>query len=168
MQNRFILQKQTHSNCRLIFDDRVINLQHEVERKVLKNHTTYVTSMMDKHKWRHWCISHILCLPQTPCPNQRTGLTAIRNAATVLSNIFLYLVAWFFLGSKEGGEADRIGPEDDAAFRNIVLVRGRPYEVTLFWTFFYLLHRHVFLVIRLKNCHYKILEPLSLWSWRHS
>jgi hypothetical protein len=49
-------------------------------------------------------------------------LTAIRNAATVLSNIFLYLVAWFFLGSRERGESERIGPEDDDAFRNICLV----------------------------------------------
>ena len=78
-----------------------------------------------------------LHLPQTPCPNQRTGLTAIRNAATVLSNIFLYLVAWFFLGSKEGGEADRIGPEDDAAFRNIVLVRGRSYMKSLYFGHFF-------------------------------
>ena len=59
---------------------------------------------------------------KTPCPNQRIGLTAIRNAATVLSTIFLYVVAWYFLGSRERGESERIGPEDDDAFRSIVFV----------------------------------------------
>ena len=49
-------------------------------------------------------------------------MTAIRNAATVTSNVFLYLVAWFFLGVRDRGEVEKIGPQDDEAFRNILLV----------------------------------------------
>jgi hypothetical protein len=49
-------------------------------------------------------------------------LTAIRNAATVMANIFLYLTAWYFLGNRERGDVEKIGPDDDKAFGNILLV----------------------------------------------
>lgn len=60
---------------------------------------------------------------QTHSSDQRSGLTAIRNAASVLSNISVYLVAWFFLGIRERPfDDDLISKDDAAAFRNIVLV----------------------------------------------
>jgi hypothetical protein len=40
-----------------------------------------------------------------------------------MSNIFLYLVAWYFLGVRDRGNVEKIGPEDDESFRNILLVK---------------------------------------------
>jgi len=41
----------------------------------------------------------------------------------VLSNITVYLIAWFFLGIRERPNGDElIGKDDALAFRNIVLV----------------------------------------------
>jgi hypothetical protein len=50
-------------------------------------------------------------------------LTAIRTAASVLSNIAVYAIAWLFIGIRERGAGeDMIGPADATAFRNIVMV----------------------------------------------
>jgi hypothetical protein len=39
-----------------------------------------------------------------------------------MANIFVYTIAWYFLGVRDRGDVEMIGPEDDQAFRNIVLV----------------------------------------------
>ena len=60
---------------------------------------------------------------QSHSSGERSGLTAIRNAAAVLSNITDYGIAWIFLGIRERAEGDQqIGPDDATAFRNIVAV----------------------------------------------
>ncbi len=43
---------------------------------------------------------------QSHSSGERSGLTAIRNAAAVLSNITVYGVAWLFLGIRERAEGD--------------------------------------------------------------
>ncbi|TRY78511.1 hypothetical protein TCAL_08125 [Tigriopus californicus] len=70
--------------------------------------------------WAATQISHLSLIPDlTDCQNERTGLTAYRYGATVLSSISIYLITWLFLGTA-GGD-DMIGPEDDVQFRNIML-----------------------------------------------
>ena len=49
--------------------------------------------------WAATQISHLAMIPElTPSQDERTGLTAIRYSATVMSNIAVYLLAWAFLG----------------------------------------------------------------------
>ncbi len=55
----------------------------------------------------------------TPLMSERTELTAIRYAMTVISNIAIYIVTWIFLGLKSDG---MVGPDDASQFRNIMLV----------------------------------------------
>lgn len=50
--------------------------------------------------WAATQISHLAMIPElTPVQDERTGLTAIRYSATVVSNIAVYLLAWAFLGN---------------------------------------------------------------------
>ena len=49
------------------------------------------------------------------CEEKRTTLTAIRYAATVVSNITIYLTTWAFFGIGEG--TDQIDDRDDEKFR---------------------------------------------------
>lgn len=71
--------------------------------------------------WAATQISHLSLIPDlTDCQNERTGLTAYRYGATVLSSISVYLITWLFLGTA-GGTSDMVGPEDDVQFRNIML-----------------------------------------------
>ena len=49
--------------------------------------------------WAATQISHLAMIPElTNSQNERTGLTAIRYSATIISNISVYLLAWAFLG----------------------------------------------------------------------
>ena len=49
--------------------------------------------------WAATQISHLAMIPElTPSQDERTGLTAIRYSATVISNIAVYLLAWALLG----------------------------------------------------------------------
>ena len=49
--------------------------------------------------WAATQISHLAMIPElTPSQDERTGLTAIRYSATVMSIIAVYLLAWAFLG----------------------------------------------------------------------
>jgi len=69
--------------------------------------------------WAATQISHLSMIPDlTPCQNERTGLTAIRYAATVVSNISVYLLTWIFLGMQNLDGI--VGPEDQYSFRNIM------------------------------------------------
>jgi len=70
--------------------------------------------------WAATQISHLSMIPDlTPCQNERTGLTAIRYAATVGSNISVYLLTWAFLGMMNLNGV--VGPEDKYSFRNIMI-----------------------------------------------
>jgi hypothetical protein len=53
---------------------------------------------------------------QSHCSGERSGLTAIRNAASVLSNITVYVVAWIFLGVRERAEGDQVTCKGAAFF----------------------------------------------------
>merc|ERR1719229_677126 len=70
--------------------------------------------------WAATQRSHLSMIPDlTPCQNERTGLTAIRYAATVASNIGVYLLTWAFLGMMNLNGV--VGPEDQSSFRNIMI-----------------------------------------------
>eukprot|EP00095_Tigriopus_kingsejongensis_P012345 snap_masked-scaffold198_size266703-processed-gene-0.15 protein:Tk12345 transcript:snap_masked-scaffold198_size266703-processed-gene-0.15-mRNA-1 annotation:"mfs-type transporter c19orf28" len=69
--------------------------------------------------WAATQISHLSLIPDlTDDAHERTGLTAYRYGATVLSSISVYLITWLFLGMAGGS---MIGPENDVQFRNIML-----------------------------------------------
>ncbi len=70
--------------------------------------------------WAATQISHLSMIPDlTPSQNERTGLTAIRYAATVMSNIGVYFLTWIFLGVANVDGV--VGPEDQSSFRNIMI-----------------------------------------------
>lgn len=69
--------------------------------------------------WASVQISHLALIPcLTSSQNERTGLTAIRYAMTVLSNITVYCIAWIVLGQ---GSEQSVGPQDVDKFRTIML-----------------------------------------------
>jgi Na+/melibiose symporter-like transporter len=77
--------------------------------------------IMFQFGWASVQISHLSMIPEiASTQTERTGLTAIRYAMTVSSNILVYMVAWGFLNQK--GRDDMIGPADQDSFRNIMLV----------------------------------------------
>lgn len=70
--------------------------------------------------WASVQISHLALIPSlTDCQNERTGLTALRYAMTVISNITVFLIAWAFFGMN--GQT-LIDEKDVQSFRNIMLV----------------------------------------------
>lgn len=69
--------------------------------------------------WASVQISHLSTITDLAhSQDERTGLTAIRYAMTVLSNILVYLAAWALLKN----DSDLIGPNDASAFRNLMLI----------------------------------------------
>ena len=68
--------------------------------------------------WAATQISHLALIPElTPSQDERTGLTAIRYSATVVSNITVYLLAWAFLGSA----TKSVGPDDMRLFAYLMV-----------------------------------------------
>ena len=55
----------------------------------------------------------------TPSASERTTLTSVRYAMTVVANITVYVVMWIALGGKDVG---LIGPEEAPEFRNVMIV----------------------------------------------
>lgn len=71
--------------------------------------------------WASTQISHLAAIPDLAGDqNERTGLTAIRYAMTVLSNILVYLIAWVLFNGDRN--EDMISPDDAATFRILMLV----------------------------------------------
>jgi len=69
--------------------------------------------------WASVQISHLALIPGlTDCQNERTGLTAIRYAMTVVSNISVFIIAWAFFGMSD---KSTLTPDDAPSFRNIML-----------------------------------------------
>ncbi|KAI0214323.1 Major facilitator superfamily domain-containing protein 12 [Lamellibrachia satsuma] len=72
--------------------------------------------------WAATQISHLSLIPQlTPCQNDRVGLNAIRYTFTVLSNIVVYGVTWFLLGTSQGTQRE-LTPADAPQFQKLVLI----------------------------------------------
>ena len=92
--------------------------------------------------WAATQISHLAAIPDLAnSQNERTGLTAIRYAMTVLSNILVYAVAW---GLFQGNDDDMIDENDKGIFRDLMLVcvsvgsfASICYQVSLFCYFTY-------------------------------
>lgn len=70
--------------------------------------------------WAAVQISHLSLIPDlTPDQNARTGLIACRYTFTVMSNVFVYVLAWgvFHVTS----ESHQMGPSDKPGFQIIVM-----------------------------------------------
>lgn len=68
--------------------------------------------------WASVQISHLALIPELATSQcERTGLTAIRYAMTVISNIAVYAIAWGFLHGDT-----IINPSDVDVFRNVMIV----------------------------------------------
>ena len=75
--------------------------------------------------WAIVQISHLSMIPglSDGCDRERTSLTSIRYAATVIAFVVVYCVTWAWLGYTEDEEGKKtIGPEDQQAFQNASLV----------------------------------------------
>ena len=75
--------------------------------------------------WAIVQISHLSMIPVLSggCDRERTSLTSIRYAATVIAFVVVYCVTWAWLGYNEEEEGKKtIGPEDQQAFQNASLV----------------------------------------------
>ncbi|GAB6018970.1 Major facilitator super domain-containing protein 12 [Chamberlinius hualienensis] len=74
--------------------------------------------------WAAVQISHLSLIPDlTEDDSERTELTALRYAFTVISNIAVYGITWLILGITGSEHQDnQIGPEDLFKFRDIVLI----------------------------------------------
>ena len=71
--------------------------------------------------WASVQISHLAAIVDLASEqSERTGLTAIRYAMTVMSNILVYLVMLGFLNGERS--VDMVCPEDQPVFRNVMLV----------------------------------------------
>lgn len=70
--------------------------------------------------WAAVQVAHLSLIPDlTKNPNEKTELSAYRNAFTVLSSICVYGITWAVLGNSA---ETTIGPEDADDFRDIVLI----------------------------------------------
>ena len=85
--------------------------------------------------WASVQISHLAAIVDLASEqSERTGLTAIRYAMTVISNILVYLVMLGFLNGERS--VDMVCPEDQPVFRNVMLVCiGVGSFATLFYHF---------------------------------
>ncbi|XP_076658283.1 major facilitator superfamily domain-containing protein 12 [Halictus rubicundus] len=74
--------------------------------------------------WAAVQISHLSLVPElTPSEYERTELIAIRYSFTVLSNIFVYCIAWAVLHITNSNGADsQIGPGDAKKFQEILFI----------------------------------------------
>ncbi|KAK3913528.1 Major facilitator superfamily domain-containing protein 12 [Frankliniella fusca] len=71
--------------------------------------------------WAAVQIAHLSLIPElTPDEHIRTGLIAWRNTFTVISNVFIYLVAWLVLHISSGDSDRKVGPADQASFQYVV------------------------------------------------
>ncbi|XP_040575616.1 major facilitator superfamily domain-containing protein 12 [Lepeophtheirus salmonis] len=71
--------------------------------------------------WAAVQISHLAMIPElSPSIHERTGLTAIRYGATVISNITVSVITWIFLGISTDGTA--LNPSHEDAFNDILIV----------------------------------------------
>lgn len=69
--------------------------------------------------WAAVQISHLSLIPElTPNEHDRTRLTAVRYSFTVISSIFVYVNAWFFLHLN--GDDTKLGPSYAPKFQQIV------------------------------------------------
>lgn len=65
--------------------------------------------------WASTQISHLSLIPQlSPCENERVALNAIRYAFTVISNLFVYGMAYIFFKFNDENECDTCISRDDA------------------------------------------------------
>jgi len=81
-------------------------------------HTVYLSwfSCIHNIAWAAVQISHLAMIPElSPSQNERTGLTAIRHAAQVASNIAGYVLIWAILGI-DNDPTESIGPESKDGF----------------------------------------------------
>nr|AEE62599.1 unknown [Dendroctonus ponderosae] len=70
--------------------------------------------------WAAVQIAHMSLMPEiTSNEHQRTKLAAVRNGATVVASVLVYLVTWGVL-QISGGSDKKIGAEDAARFQHIV------------------------------------------------
>jgi len=70
--------------------------------------------------WAAVQIAHMSLIPEiTSNKNQRTKLAAVRNGATVVASVLVYLVTWWILHIS-GGNNSKIGPEHAQKFQYIV------------------------------------------------
>ncbi|KAE8747761.1 hypothetical protein FOCC_FOCC005584 [Frankliniella occidentalis] len=70
--------------------------------------------------WAAVQIAHLSLIPElTPDEHVRTGLIAFRNTFTVVSSVFIYLVAWLVLHVSNDPN-QKIGPSDQSSFQYVV------------------------------------------------
>ncbi|XP_050301527.1 major facilitator superfamily domain-containing protein 12-like isoform X2 [Anthonomus grandis grandis] len=70
--------------------------------------------------WAAVQISHLSLIPEiSPNEHDRTKLTAVRYAFTVMANIIVYMIAWLVL-SLEDRDNSQIGPPDVGNFQLVV------------------------------------------------
>ncbi|XP_076636394.1 major facilitator superfamily domain-containing protein 12 isoform X2 [Colletes latitarsis] len=74
--------------------------------------------------WAAVQISHLSLVPElTPTEYERSELIAIRYSFTVLSNIFVYCIAWVvFHITNNKDSSSQIGPNDAKKFQNILFI----------------------------------------------
>ncbi len=74
--------------------------------------------------WASTQISHLSLIPQmSSCKNERVSLNAIRYAFTVTSNLFVYIIAYFFFKFNDEDECDTCISRNDAPkFQYLALI----------------------------------------------
>ena len=71
--------------------------------------------------WAATQISHLAMIPDlSSCTHERTGLTSVRYAFTVISNVSIYITTWIVLGMKE--KEGQLSQDDQDQFRNVMMV----------------------------------------------
>ncbi|XP_020905896.1 major facilitator superfamily domain-containing protein 12 isoform X2 [Exaiptasia diaphana] len=74
--------------------------------------------------WAATQISHLSLIPELASnENEKCGLNALRYAATVTSNIFVFVITWIMLSSgKEEANPNQLNKSDAKAFTYVVLI----------------------------------------------
>lgn len=73
--------------------------------------------------WAIVQISHLALIPDlTPTQHGRAELTAIRYTASVCSGVAVYVITWCVFHATKGTGLDKVGPDDEFKFRDVVLI----------------------------------------------